>query len=356
MKLEFEEWGIGSPSEQLLREAEAEYGDALGQCPKSGRGVHKWILKVTMLVVNAEIGYQDAYKQILHAMRDCGRAEQHNEIKAAYEGAKDGGLIAHSTKAVKWHPYDESKAASLMDDMEVVLKKIGATMPDRPELFSNECSDLIFKIRKGHFGTKAIIQTLYPDDDPLLCLGESMSKFTTQHLNEYVNLQPYQLIVPNPMSKKMGVKAAYAGMPEDELTKDSYSAHTKDNTGPRRYLVFESDVLSIRGQCRAISYLRAFLPLAIVVFSGNKSLHAWFSVKDQDPEYVQDFFNLAHCMGADEAMWNEWQFARMPSAWRNDHKTTGVQQLVHFLASPDDQKTCPFMEGIDYPMPILRQD
>ena len=78
-------------------------------------------------------------------------------------------------------------------------------------------------------------------------------------------------------------------------------------------------------------------------------------VKGQDIEFVEDFFNLAHCLGADPVMWNTWQFARMPNVKRNDHKVRDVEQKVHFIAKPEDQRTCPLTEGIDFPMPILRQ-
>ena len=78
------------------------------------------------------------------------------------------------------------------------------------------------------------------------------------------------------------------------------------------------------------------LRVAMVVFSGNKSIHFWFSVKGQKAEYVEDFFNLAHCLGADPVMWNTWQFARMPNVKRNDHKVRDVEQKVHFIAKPED--------------------
>ncbi len=358
---DFEEYGTLSFAERVLRDAKVEYIDVLGECPSAGGGVHRWILKATTLAVCAQIDWVDAKEQIRHAMKDCGRGEQHNEIWAAYDGAvryQNSCVITAKKKSPEWHPHDEEKAEALLSEFEEEAKKIGVHLHSIPEAFQSDAGntrDILMGLSKGYGGAKAVLRTLYPDGDPLICCGESMRIFTTKKLSEYQSLMRYQLIVPNPMTKELGIKSSYQNTPEDELPKEAYSAHTKDNTGEKYYQVIEFDNADLNYQARACSYLRKFLPLAMVVFSGNKSLHQWYSVKDQDPEYVQDFFNLAHCMGADPAMWNPWQFARMPHVIRNDDKVRDVEQKVHFLASPEDQRTCPMTEGIEFPMPILRQ-
>ncbi|MDB4712494.1 hypothetical protein OAF35_07455, partial [Verrucomicrobiales bacterium] len=48
---DFEEYGTLSFAERVLRDAKAEYIDALRECPPAGKGVHKWQLKVTTLAV-----------------------------------------------------------------------------------------------------------------------------------------------------------------------------------------------------------------------------------------------------------------------------------------------------------------
>ncbi|MDB4720849.1 hypothetical protein OAF65_03960 [Verrucomicrobiales bacterium] len=361
--LEFEEWGIKTPAEQFREDDVASYEEALQQCPSTGNGVHRWILKVTNLAVFAKVIFKEAYPQILDAMKRCGRSEQYGEIQSAYRGAERiilGGIdITPSDKQPQWHPHDIEKSEHLISEFDHELLKIGGSLYNDPGSFSSDSGatkKLMENVFKGYGGAGAVLRTLYPDGDPLICCGRSMSNFITQPLSEYRNLSGYQLIVPNPMTKRLGVKATYANTPEEELPKEAYSAHTKDNTGERHYQIIEFDNADMSYQARACSYLRKFLPLVMIVFSGNKSLHLWFNVKKQDPQYVEDFFNLASCLGADQAMWNRWQFARMPMVLRDDHKARGVEQKVHFLASEEDQRTCPISEGIEFPMPILRQD
>ena len=358
----FTEWGTKSIAEQHLHRAKGRYLDTLMECPKTGEGVHTWILKVTTKAIHAKIKWSDAYKQILEAMNNCGRFEQPNEIYSAYQGALrhinscvDTG--SNMERPPKWNAHDPELAEKLIGEFEAEAKKIGVELYNKPESFQSDSAcdgEMMMNLSKGYGGLKSILHTLY-EGDPLLCCGEAMNRFTTKRLSEYHNMSGYQLIVPNPMTKPLGVKSSYANTPEDELPKEAYSAHTKDNTGERHYQVIEFDGFDLPYQARAGSYLRKFLPLAMVVFSGNKSLHFWFSVKGRKAEYVEDFFNLAHCLGADPVMWNTWQFARMPHVKRNDHKVRDVEQKVHFIAKPEDQRTCPLTEGIDFPMPILRQ-
>lgn len=358
---QFNEWGLRTPLEELQEEYKIEYNDILKKCPKTGDGVHRWITIITIKAFCAGIKIQEARKEIADAMRGCGRDPQYDEIEAAYRGAVrliTGGVSTKaSDKTPKWHPHDIDKAENLINEFEKETLKIGKSLYNDPTQFTGDSGAskrLMEDLFKGYGGATAVLRTLFPEGDPLLCCGRAMNNFITQPLTNYKNLSGYQLIVPNPMTKRKGVKECYSNTPEEKLPDEAYSYHTKDNTGERHYLVIEFDKADLSYQARACSYLRKFLPLAMIVFSGNKSLHLWFSVKKQDPQYVEDFFNLASCLGADPAMWQRWQFARMPNVMRNDHKVRDSLQKVYFLASSEDQKTCPITEGINFPMPILR--
>jgi hypothetical protein len=96
------------------------------------------------------------------------------------------------------------------------------------------------------------------------------------------------VIVPSPMSALRGKTKSYGKL----------SAHTLDNTGPRRFQVIEFDPVRWENlsdkqravfrsesnynkvkqdeQAALLFHLGRFVPLTLVVFSGSRSLHGWF--------------------------------------------------------------------------------
>lgn len=183
--------------------------------------------------------------------------------------------------------------------------------------------------------TDEIIGILFPGN-PLLCCGWSRHYFDTRVRNGWHKLHGLQLIVPNPMTAKQGV------------TKNGRSsAHTLSNTGPRRFLIveFDFDAENSAEEARLLGKLKserrdacdlcaALLlhlaekaPLALVVYSGGKSLHGWFYCSGVPGEKVAPFFRYAILLGADPANWCRSQFARMPDGLRDN----GRRQAVYFF-------------------------
>ena len=350
--MKFDEWGKGSPTERRIARIKAEYLDGLQACPKAGNGVHGWILKQTDKAVNAAIPCQEAHEQILHAMRECGRPEQANEICNAYDGAeaaKKNGGFDRTESQPKWHPFDPEKSKQLLADWTREVKRAEKHVHTTVQEFKCESPVLPYERESG--GTRKILKILFPEADPLICAGVSQYKFDTRPLSKFSDFKDYQFVVPSPMSKLKGIKASAKNKPAEELTNEDYSAHTKDNTGMREYLIIESDTgESLDHQAQVIGYLRKFLPLAAIVHSGNKSLHAWFAVRNAEPEFVENFFNLACCLGADPKMWERQQFTRMPEVLRRDTDT--IQEVI-YLARVISHYTCPYTTEIDYEMPRL---
>ena len=95
-----------------------------------------------------------------------------------------------------------------------------------------------FKSNKIDQRTGKIIRGIMPEE-PLLCVGTSPYQFQTDYIRNLNPLDHYQLIVPNPCSKKLGKKSSVAHLPD--VPDDMWSAHTKDNTGERIHLVIEFD-------------------------------------------------------------------------------------------------------------------
>ncbi|MCW1912646.1 hypothetical protein OJ996_03605 [Luteolibacter sp. GHJ8] len=114
------------------------------------------------------------------------------------------------------------------------------------------------------------------------------------------------------------------------LTKDGrISAHTLDNTGPRRFLVTEFDSGAADEQAALIWHLRQFAPtLALVLSSGGKSLHAWWKCPEGEGGIVREFMRYAVSIGADPATWTRSQFVRLPQGWRADK---GKRQEVAYF-------------------------
>jgi hypothetical protein len=106
------------------------------------------------------------------------------------------------------------------------------------------------------------------------------------------------------------------------------SFHSLENTGPRRFLIIEFDRGTLDQQAALIWHLAGYAPLALVVFSGSKSLHGWFFCDGQPEDKLKRFFDYAHSLGADSRMWIRSQFGRMPEGTRSDGKSSDALQVA----------------------------
>ena len=71
------------------------------------------------------------------------------------------------------------------------------------------------------------------------------------------------------------------------------SAHALSITGPRRFLVVEFDDGEADDHAALLLHLAARAPLALVLHSGNKSLHGWFPTHDRTEEQLRWFMAYA---------------------------------------------------------------
>jgi hypothetical protein len=98
------------------------------------------------------------------------------------------------------------------------------------------------------------------------------------------------------------------------------------NVDFRHYIVWESDREGLASnwdaQSGVISKLAESLPLKMVCFSGNKSLHAWYDCSTHRKDWVQDFLTLCVQVGADQATLRVAQLVRMPWGIRADNGRT----------------------------------
>src|SRR5262249_50215704 len=148
------------------------------------------------------------------------------------------------------------------------------------------------------------LHRLYRETD-LICLGRTTTDFQTLPFGlvaaKVPDLSAHEFINPSPMS-------ALSGLTQE----GNYSPHTKSNTGPRVYGVVEVDDGTALEHVALLNYLASKLPLVMMVFSGNASIHGWFKTSHIAEEQVKEFYDIAISLGADPRMFSVCQFARLP--------------------------------------------
>jgi hypothetical protein len=273
------------------------------QCPEAGQGVHRWCLEAAWQCRFSNIAPAEAVA-VLHSMI-TRRPQPANEIESAVALAYGAPMVSHGAPATfhrrrKWPAFNA-------EQREAVI----ATGGGLHDLW--ECSPCRFEDGEPH--TEQILDALFPND-PLLCCGWTMSRFQTRPRSFWRGIASrLQFIVPSPMSSVTGMTKA--GHP---------SEHCEANTGPRRFLVVEQDKGSADEQAAVILHLAMKAPLALAVFSGKKSIHAWFYCQGQDEKTLRAFMESAVALGADSATWNKTQFCRMPDGTREG----GARQVVYY--------------------------
>ena len=296
----------------------------LDSCPPAGHGVHGWLFSTA----RALHAFFPDKSQIVSALADasstCGREVPLREIEDAVRNS-EGCSTSAAPKHSKW-PSKNYEQIEAIVAAGLGLADLWECSPRRIE--SNEaCPD-------------AFIDALFPGN-PLLCLGRTNSSFETKPRGQWRGgLSELQFIVPSAMSAVFGT------------TKDGRrSQHTLTNTGPRQFLVVECDFAEKGRQgedtsdaplirharqsgrevsdiCAAVlAHLATKGPLALVVSSGGKSLHGWFSCAGQPDEQLQRFMRYAVSVGGDYHTWTRSQFVRLPDGRREN----GRRQAVYFF-------------------------
>lgn len=171
----------------------------------------------------------------------------------------------------------------------------------------------------GNLESGAIIDRLFGRDD-LLCFGTADFQSVTEPRIHFLgDEENFPLIVPNIMTAKWG-----------KTRMGRNSPRTLSNVGPRTYAVIEFDHGTLDEQAAILLHLNTVAPLLRqVVFSGSKSLHGWFDVRNVAPGVSDQFLRYAALLGADTATFNPVQLVRMPNAWRDESR----KQTVEYLSS-----------------------
>jgi len=280
--------------------------DMFSMVPMAGEGLHNWLFK-TARVLHRYRSEHEIFELLTAATFNRGRYISEREIINAIRNSKKDAWNPgqNSASGLKSRPWPDSNH----EQIEAVVK-------DGPELVDLwEVSPLRFDDNLSH--TEEILDAIFPGD-PLLCIGKSTYEFATHHRKTWRGrLAALSLIVPSPMSTKYG-----------RTLEGKRSEHCLDNTGARHFLVIEFDQGTRDQHAALIWHLQSeYLPLAMVLFSGYKSLHGWFYVKGIGENILKLFMRKAVVLGADPATWTRSQFVRMPDGLRDN----GEKQTVFFF-------------------------
>jgi len=169
----------------------------------------------------------------------------------------------------------------------------------------------------GRLDTGEILDRSFRDQD-ILCMGRTNKHIDTEERSWFRGRESdYQLVVPNAMSAAIGTKKD--GRP---------SKRCLDNSGPWVTQVIEFDFGTLDEQACLHRKLRSRgARLRMVVFSGGKSLHGWYDVKDWSADQLTAFRGDAAALGADRMMFTACQFTRTPNALRDGGKSQEVVYL-----------------------------
>jgi hypothetical protein len=302
----------------------AKIREQINSCPGKGEGVHRWLYK-TALNLHKHFSEEDML-EILSAYISCNGREREIHQAVANSGKYLRGEVTSTSLQRPWPGVDYPTIHKIVINCPVRLKDLPAISP--------------LNVGSKEPKTEEILDTLFPGN-PLLCFGRSASSFWTSPREFWRGRESgFQFIVPNPMIKETGV------------TKDGKkSKRCLENTGPRRFLVAEFDIVDdderwapcvVAWKEKGISVLDANvallielarrglprLPLALAVHSGGKSIHAWYFCEGLTEEQLRPFMARAVRLGADPATWTRCQLVRMPDGTRDN----GQRQQVYFFA------------------------
>ena len=277
--------------------------DLLASPPRRGGGLNNWFYRVARVLHP----YRES-AEIIELLRaaTAGESVKHGEIERAVERSKatawkPGQATQRVTRALAWPKVNA-------EQREAVIASGGGLV----DLW--EMSPVRFEDNESH--TEEIIDALFPAN-VLLCVGRNNSNFDTQSREEWRGkLAALQVIVPSPMTKRIG-----------RTQGGKESTHTLESTGSRRFLVVEQDTGTIDEQSAVLLHLAERWPLAVAVHSGSKSIHGWFYCAEQPEERLREFMRYAVALGADAAMWTRSQFTRLPDGIRDNGNT----QIVFFF-------------------------
>jgi hypothetical protein len=283
----------------------------LDPCPAVGEGVHHAILGATQTL--ALLGYQpeEIAPMVEEWVQAVGTTPYPREIPDAlakvFDCDGDDPRLAevNFNKAPTWPECNAFESVLLAQrrgtQNEVELFKSSPVPVSSEEPSSEE-----------PLQTPQWLDYLFAGDD-LLCIGACRYDTAVKPLAAWRGqLEHARFIVPNVFQSTL------MGRCNDNVCLPRRYVLTEMDITPERWVwrmalkSYDADPINV--QAGILNHLRSLkiLRLASVVWSGNKSMHAyWYA--NQDEEVNLTFMKEAVCLGADYHGWTACQFARIPN-------------------------------------------
>ena len=279
-------------------------------CPAPGLGVNRWLIIAANQLKRQGASLSDAEKIILEQMtRPPKGSELRTTLRKVYQQSPAQWHSAQThrkpNKRHELNPYNQTSDPDL-------IKRVVETGFRQEDLKA-----LSPAIPFPLLSRKSVVRSLFPPGCLICCAKGREYGYETGPVESFDSFDGFNFIVPQPMT-------ALKGWTQD----GKLSPKSKDNTGSWRYFVYESDGLSLDEQAAVLFELAHYLPLALVVFSGNQSLHGWFFVQSLDDVALRRFQCLAVRLGACTGPLNRSQLVRMPGGWNKDVRAK--QEVVFF--------------------------
>jgi hypothetical protein len=317
---------------EIITEKDAEIErrkrSSLKPCPGAGQGVNRWLLGETLRQYRARAAeiVKETREVLREGMRGCGRAEKNGEVERALRRAWPD--------AFSHFPEDPEDIITELTGVGVLANTPSWPPKNHERILALhkqydglECGDLEAKSSAKNPRTLSGRDVLVPFFQPVefVCLGSERWSFGTWQRDEVLRRAAgCRYIVPNPFKAALGT--TQDGKP---------TAKSNSQVLQRRFVIVEFDLEwladwsfqeKIRLQVRLHGHLAQKYPLALVVFSGNESLHGWYVAEPQE-HLNHELMREAVELGADHALWCPSQFTRTPGA---THQNGNRQDVLFF--------------------------
>jgi hypothetical protein len=321
---------IEIPSYQKAPEIPAGVQRLLDSCPPAGQGVHRHLFK-TAKALQGYVERGRAFELLLFMAVEAGRRHD------AFTTGEVENTLRHA-----WGKPSDTQPKPPVTDVEPNLEAIdrivtsfykGALNPNK-----EMARGLGWNFVTAESGTWNLLEKLFPGN-PWLCMGTGKTKHNCKRLSDWRKGPVWEFIVPTPQLARTG---------KTQTGKES--THALSNCDGRKYLVVEFDfkeesrngkptiwaplierwgdlgISVTNAQAALLARVARHVKPAMVVDSGNVSLHAWFATNGRSEQELTYDIKQLLTLGADPApLRTPSQFVRTPNAIRPD---TGRRQNV----------------------------
>jgi len=195
-------------------------------------------------------------------------------------------------------------------------------------------------IEEINLDTFGVIKPLFRGNDFYICLASDFYTFHTKRVSEWEkdladNPRNIEFFCPNPFTSPRGVTREGKPSPRTltNVCKDRWmivvETDLKRDTAPEIFRA--ADAKNLNGldiAATVLAHLAKRAPMELCVFSGSKSIHAFFPCRGIPKRQQFEFFSRAVELSADPALKSKVQLVRAPLGLRNGDPTK-LQRIVY---------------------------